>query len=76
MTPRRDRADERRAMLVFAIARGIPFEIRPSMFMPGHVAYLVGEGKARRIVHSPDRAWKALRAAASRPSSPRRCARP
>lgn len=72
MTPRRNRADERRAMFTFAHTHGIPFAVGPSHFMPGALQYTIGEGPTRRIAHSPARAWKALRAAAHALATPPR----
>lgn len=67
----RYRADERRAMWTFAQAHGIAFDAQPSRFMPGRMMFIVGEGKARRIANSAQRAWDLLRRAA-RPAPPAR----
>ena len=73
VTDRPHRATERLAMLTFAHASGISFEIQQSHFMPGTVCFVVGEGKARKILHSPANAWKALRRLAlPRPPASRR----
>jgi hypothetical protein len=59
-------------MLAFAWAHDIPLVIELSRFMPGHAQFVVGEGKKRRVLHSPARVWRALRAAAdTRPISRR-----